>query len=392
MSSLINIKDSKLQYNLKQITEIIPVDNTQKIKVVSVVGKARTGKSTLMNILVSKWFTENKTVFKMSDSGEHCTNGVDYVYIEELNIILLDFQGIYLGDSSQDSKLLLLAYLLSDVIIFNENQMLSNNTLSQFEPMMSFIQYIQQDDLKKTHPKLIFRIANVSMNIDPTTNMRQMLSHQNDQFQTIRNCINDLFEEPFAINTNNLDRSEIKSLKEENFNEILKIDENGFNNAISKINDYIEFTIPQRTFGNFINDIRKIVVYINNEEKIDYNELDVVKLLAEREIMKYIMKIDSSVYSEIVVDGTQHLYETNLLERISQYETILKDIAKKFNMIPVNIINAQLVDFKTKLDNLIENAKSKNKSDALIKMNKIIAENFYKFCNLDWFFTSYPYS
>ena len=135
MSSLITIKDNKLYYNLKNTTE----DVSTSVKIISVIGKARTGKSTLVNVLISKWSNKNTSIFKMSDSGDHCTNGVDYYYIKHLNIILLDFQGIYLGDSSQDSKLLLLAYLLSDVIIFNENKMLSNNTLSQFEPMLSFI-------------------------------------------------------------------------------------------------------------------------------------------------------------------------------------------------------------------------------------------------------------
>ena len=144
MSSLITIKSNKLYYNLKNTTE----DISAPVKVISVIGKARGGKSSFMNLLISKWSNVNTTIFKMGDNGDHCTNGVDYYYIKQLNIILLDFQGIYLGDSSQDSKLLLLAYLLSDVIIFNENKMLSNNTLSQFEPMLSFIQYIDTKHLK----------------------------------------------------------------------------------------------------------------------------------------------------------------------------------------------------------------------------------------------------
>lgn len=368
MSSLITIKDSKLHYNLKNTSE----DISTSVKIISVIGKARTGKSTLMNLLISKWSNTNTTVFKMSDSGDHCTNGVDYYYVKDLNIILLDFQGIYLGDSSQDSKLLLLAYLLSDVIIFNENKMLSNNTLSQFEPMLSFIQYMNKEDNKKCNPKLIFRITDVNLNIEPTTNMHQMLSHQNDQFQSIRDCINELFDEPFAINTNNLDRSEFKLLKQEDFLGILTENDNGFNNAMSKINDYLGCCNPQRTYGSFLNDIRRVVQSINDQKKIDFKKLDVVLNLANYEILDYITKIDQSLYSDILVDGTQKLYTDNLLMRIKSRDKIIEDIYKKFKKIPKNIVDAQLPKFTDKVNPLIEKATEQNLEQANNKMKEII--------------------
>jgi hypothetical protein len=373
MTSLISIKDNKLYYNLKNTTN---VDLSSPVKIISVIGKARTGKSTLMNLLISKWSNTNTTVFKMSDTGDHCTNGVDYYYIKDLNIILLDFQGIYLGDSSQDSKLLLLAYLLSDVIIFNENKMLSNNTLSQFEPMLSFIQYMNKEDNKKCNPKLIFRITDVNLNIDPTTNMHQMLLHQNDQFQSIRDCINELFDEPFAINTNNLDRSEFKLLKKEDFLGILNESDNGFDNAMTKINDYISCCNAQRTFGSFINDIRRIVQSINDQKKIDFKELDVVSNLAIKNILEYILQIDNSLYSEILLDGTQKLYTDNLVMRITRRDKIIEDIYKKFKKIPKNIIDAQLPKFTDKVNPLIEKATKQNLEMANNKMKDIIKNNF----------------
>ena len=374
MSSLITIKDNKLYYNLKNTTE----DISSPVKIISVIGKARTGKSTLMNLLISKWSNTNKSIFKMSDSGDHCTNGVDYYYIKHLNIILLDFQGIYLGDSSQDSKLLLLAYLLSDVIIFNENKMLSNNTLSQFEPMLSFIQYMNKDDTKKCNPKLVFRITDVNLKIDPTTNMHQMLSHQDDQFQSIRDCIHELFDEPFSINTKNLDRSEFELLENEDFLQILSETRNGFNNAITKINDYIGCCNPQRTFGNFIKDVRVITQYINDQKKIDFKKLDIVTSLANEEIMTYILAIDHSLYSEIIVDGTHELYEKNLVSRITKRDKIISDIRKKFIKLPKNIIDTQLPKFTDKVNPLIEKATTDNLEMAKIKLSNIINSKFGK--------------
>jgi hypothetical protein len=300
MSSLITIDNNNLIYKLNDISKI----EDKKIKIISVIGKARTGKSTLMNIIISKWLNKNTTIFKMSDSGEHCTNGVDYYYVEDKDILLLDFQGIYLGDSSQDSKLLLLSYLLSDIIIFNENKMLTNNTLSQFEPMLSFMHYVSNNDLKKYNPKLIFRISDVNLDIEPTSNMQQMLSYHNDQFQSIRDCINNLFDEPFAINTNNLDRKEFTQLRNNNFMEILKENDNGFNNAIQKIIDYIECCNYNWTFTKFICNIKIIVEYINQDKRIDFTKLDIVQTIAKYEIVEYIRNIDDDIYKDIEVDGT----------------------------------------------------------------------------------------
>jgi len=126
--SLIDIKDNKLVFNPKisftsfasfastpeSIDTIDTIDNInnieKQIKVISIIGKARTGKSTFLNCLLTYWKSDTQNIFTMSSSGKHCTNGIDIYNIQEQGIILLDFQGIYLGDSSNDPKLKLLAY------------------------------------------------------------------------------------------------------------------------------------------------------------------------------------------------------------------------------------------------------------------------------------------
>lgn len=372
MSSLITIDDNNLIYKLNDISKI----ENKKIKIISVIGKARTGKSTLMNIIISKWLNKNITIFKMSDAGEHCTNGVDYYYVEEKNILLLDFQGIYLGDSSQDSKLLLLSYLLSDIIIFNENKMLTNNTLSQFEPMLSFMHYVSNNDLKKYNPKLIFRISDVNLDIEPTSNMQQMLSYHNDQFQSIRDSINNLFDEPFAINTNNLDRKEFTLLNNNNFIEVLKENDNGFNNAIQKITDYIECCNYNNTLQKFIKNIKIIVEYINQDTRIDFTKLDIVQSIAKYEILEYIRKIDDDIYKDIDVDGTEELYQNNLVSRIKQKDNIIEDIYKKFSSIPKNIIDEELQKFTDKINPVIEKANKTNLIDTLDIFEYVIKDKF----------------
>ena len=373
MSSLVCIDNdnSNLIYDINDIYKILDYDTNSNIKVISVIGKARTGKSTLLNTIISKITNDDTTIFKTSDETTHCTNGVDFHLIG--NLLFLDFQGIYLGDSSMDSKLLLLSYLISDVIIFNENKILSNNTLSQFEPMVAFMHYINK--IKTKNPKLIFRISDVNLNIEPTTNMHQMLTKQKDQFQSIRECIEELFDEPFAISTNSLDRHEFKLLKKQQYLDILNESDNGFDTAITKIMEYIECTESKTNFGSFLSNIKNIIDILNSNKKVDFKKLDVVLNLANYEILDYIHKINNSVYDEIEVDGTEETYQKNLVSRMNKKEEILADIYKTFSTIPKNIIDVQIdKNFSNKIDPVINNAKEKNLKLAYEKYNEYLNE------------------
>ena len=276
-TSLVDIKDNKLVYNANVDNIIEFIDKNKQIKVVSIIGKARTGKSTFLNCLISYWEDDSESIFKMGDTQEHCTNGIDMYYLKTKGIILLDFQGIFVGDSSNDSKLLLLAYLSSDIIIFNEVKMLTNGTLSQFEPMLAFI-----NDMKDKHntlnPKLIFRIGDVSLDLEPTANMGQMLAPEHDQFQAIRECITQLFDDPYAIHTNILDRKEIKMMNDGKFKELLAIEENGFELAIAKIEEVMECFHVAGTYDYLL---KIVVTDMNQYQDVLTNKLAIIENIGQ---------------------------------------------------------------------------------------------------------------
>lgn len=375
MTSLITINTSKnLCYNLKN--PICQPDT--EIKVISVIGKARTGKSTFMNILISYLKGLDTKIFEMSDTIEHCTNGVDYYYLEDKKVLLLDFQGIYLGDSSVDCKLLLFAYLLSDMIIFNEKEMLSNMTLQQFEPMLSFIHYIDTDSLKKTkNPQLIFRISDIHLKLDPIENRNNMLKYQSDQFQSIRDCISELFDDLTVLTTYCLERSERKLLNDDKFIELLESKENGFENAIENLIENIDCLQSIRSFGQFTSDVNKIIKLINNQEKIDYTKLDVTTNLAKVDIHDYINNIDKSIYNEIIIDGTQKLYDDNVETIIIKKDKIIKDIYTKFCSVPKQIVEAETQKyFIDKIMPVIEKAQKSTKEMSFDRLQKIILKHF----------------
>jgi ABC-type lipoprotein export system ATPase subunit len=73
-SSLVDIEKGKLIYNTALN---LKSHNDKPIKVVSIIGKARTGKSTFLNCLLTYWKSDSQHIFTMSDTGTQCTNGID---------------------------------------------------------------------------------------------------------------------------------------------------------------------------------------------------------------------------------------------------------------------------------------------------------------------------
>jgi hypothetical protein len=244
--------------------------------------------------------------------------------------------------------------------------MLSNITLQQFEPMLSFINYMKgKNDLKDFNPKLIFRISDMSLDIDPTTNMQNMLKPEDDQFQAIRECINDLFDNPYAVSTSNLDRKEIQFLKDNQFKELLDIPENGFNDAICKINEYLECCESRKTISIFMDDLPKILKSINDEKAIDFKKLDIVKCIGKEQITEWIEALGTDIYSDIPVDGTSETFK-NVVKRQEELTKIIKDLDKTFKSIPKSVRDERSAFLKTRINEKIDKA---------IKDNKIMAES-----------------
>ena len=104
-------------------TKLLLADNalpSTPVKIVSIIGKARMGKSTFLNAFISKYTGKNSTVFTTQDGDDHCTLGIDYYYIPEKNLLLLDSQGLAHENACHDPSLLLFIYLVSNIVIFNE--------------------------------------------------------------------------------------------------------------------------------------------------------------------------------------------------------------------------------------------------------------------------------
>lgn len=337
--------------------ETIP--NLESVKVLSILGKARMGKSTFLNAIVSKLQEMDVKVFNCQTGIEHCTIGVDYYFIPDHNLLLLDSQGLANGDAQHDPALLLFIYLISDVIIFNDSKILQNEALKLIEPICAFMTYIEDIDKK---PHLVFRLSDGKLVKDTKKNLENVLAPHEDQYQSIRNSIVELFMDPIQlVKTETLDRAEENLMDNNSYLELLAIQENGFDRTISHILELLDTTKPK---PNILQNLPKIVDMINTNSKITIDKLDVVGLLATNEVMSWVNDIDPALYSPLNVDGSQAMYDSNVEPRIAEVKKKITAFKRRFNKVSPTVKNKHLQTLEQKLQEPIRLAKLQSEQKA----------------------------
>jgi len=326
----VKIENKKLQLKAK-----LDFAKLGDVKVVSVLGKARMGKSSFLNCIASHLAKSNKKIFSSMGGFEHITKGIDFYHIPEQNILLLDSQGLAHYDSQHDPVLLLFIYLISDVIIFNERMMLQNEALKLLEPVCAFLNFVDLDDIVK--PTLFFRISDGDqLGNEANKNLEKIMSEYPDQYQSIRTSIRHLFQDPLQIvKTNSLDKAPKAFIDAGTFKPLLDDEENGFKGAI----DTILATVlhPSENKNKNLANLHRIIEQINNNQKIDISKLDVVQLTTNYEILEWIQQQPKENYAPITVDGTQKSFEENVLPRQNKKKAVLTAFTKRFKSVPDSV-------------------------------------------------------
>lgn len=313
---------------------INPLDNeTKPIKIISFLGNARIGKSTLMNCYLSHKLNQNIKLFNTSNKmDKHCTSGIDMLLVEtgECNLLLLDVQGLDLNNSKDDCKLMLFIYLISSLIIFNPKTILDNTVLSSLSSLTSIMTYIQN---KSNKPVLLFRPRDINQESEYNSdeNLKEMLSETEDQYSNVRCSINKLFTDIQCQATFYLDKKELKLLSNDKFIEFMEEPTNCFKDFCLTLDKIITTLNPSST-DNFNIGVRKIIEDINLNKKIDYKIFDITMREASCDIKEWIFEnIDKSQYDvEMFSDGTQQNYDEVIKPRIDYCELILSLFDKRF--------------------------------------------------------------
>lgn len=344
-------------------TKLLLVENelpTTPVKIISIIGKARMGKSSFLNAFISKYSGKNTTIFTTQDGDDHCTLGIDYYYIPEHNVLLLDSQGLAHENASHDPSLLLFIYLVSNIIIFNESTMLQNSALKLIEPICTFTQYLDMDTCEK--PSLIFRISDAKRGSDIHKTLEKLMAHHNDQYNSIRESVENVFAQPVKIiKTEYPQKAEDSLLSSNDYMGLLSLKENGFNSAIASIIDDISAVVPRE---NILTSIPGYIDSINNNEQININKLDIVALTHNNDILMWLNKVSADLKSEIEVDGTQEMYEKNVVTRQAAVKKVKTEFTKRFKNITETIKKDHKAKLDAELDGPIERAKLNSEKKA----------------------------
>jgi hypothetical protein len=326
----VKIEDKKLQLKAK-----LDFAKLGDVKVVSVLGKARMGKSSFLNCIASYLAKSNKKIFSSMGGFEHITKGIDFYHIPEQNILLLDSQGLAHYDSQHDPVLLLFIYLISDVIIFNERMMLQNEALKLLEPVCAFLNFVDLDDIVK--PTLFFRISDGDqLGNEANKNLEKIMAEYPDQYQSIRTSIRHLFQDPLQIvKTNSLDKAPKAFIDAGTFKPLLDDEDNGFKGAIETILATVMH--PSENKNKSLANLPRIIEQINNNQKIDISKLDVVQLTTNYEILEWIQQQPKENYAPITVDGTQKSFEENVVPRQNKKKAVLTAFTKRFKSVPDSV-------------------------------------------------------
>jgi len=345
-------------------TKLILVENelpTTPVRILSIIGKARMGKSSFLNAFISKYNGKNTTVFTTQDGDDHCTLGIDYYYLPEHNLLLLDSQGLAHENSSHDPSLLLFIYLVSNIIIFNESTMLQNSALRLIEPICTFTQYLDMDACDK--PSLMFRISDAKKGSDINKTLEKLMAHHDDQYNSIRESIENVFAQPVKIiKTEYPQVKDDEYLSANDYLSVISSPENGFDTAIGSITANIS-SVNLRE--NILSKLSEYVDSINNNEQININKLDIVSLTHNNDLLTWLAKVPGDLKSEIEVDGTQETYDKNVVTRQASVKKWKTDFTKRFKNITETIKKEHKAKLDKELDGPIERAKAKSEEMAL---------------------------
>lgn len=359
------------------------------IKIITMVGVARSGKSAFLNCLVTKICGGGKShsIFQSmslaKSDGKDVTNGMNGCLIDKT--LFLDVQGIAGERSECDPILLLFCYYISDIIIFNIDKQLNTQALNLLTPIAAKLQNMK--DASKLHkPKLVFRVYDCVDDYDDELarkNFTVMMTERDDQVQGIRKAINELFVLPNRkiVWTERPSKKDLAALEKGDVAAFLAA-ENNFSEACGQLYEIIAATSIRKSY-NFAS-IMKHATIINEQAGVFKSvEFDLATTINNQEIRwwiegdKYgqhadkVSQIPGDLRQALAVnDCTQPTWEV-IQTRSSQVDSLIDSFKLRFNKSPSNLRDAGLAELEKIVMPPVNNAMSQFDGFAKIEQNKI---------------------
>ncbi len=366
----------------KNINAYTPTINGSKnIPVISCIGTARDGKSTLLDFychwITNKFNLEPKPKYpfiaKESDN-ESVTNGIDYYQVSD-KCMLVDCQGMQLTNAKYDQHLSLICYLISNIIILTVRQRLDLQVLNNLLSMFSFLPQIEEQFRRKDKPKLIIRIKdspyekqlkNDSQFLNKIVN--RWLEKSGDQYDVIKQAFRDAFEiyaiaTQYPVDTNSnhsLDNDALMDIYDDKF----PILNPSFVAACETICALSDQTVTSELMKNK-ELLENLVQALKTNPNIDYKKLDLYHNIIACELLEYSRNhilvhpfIDQSICDKMDGSSQAHAMYQDRLEQINElkYQTLYV----KFKDVPEEMKREKLDREFIRITEYVDTAKTKN--------------------------------
>lgn len=186
---LISIVNKKFVLN-KEAIEALSDDKNKAIGIISLVGKYRTGKSFLLNrVLLNNKLTSNSFGFSVGPTVKPCTKGIwmwskpmkvtNNHFGEEFNVYFIDTEGLgaYDEEINHDSKIFLIAMLISSLFLLNSFSSIDENAINNLSLILNLTQTIKlnkedektnPEDLSRFFPSLLWLLRDFSLKLEDT--------------------------------------------------------------------------------------------------------------------------------------------------------------------------------------------------------------------------------
>lgn len=362
--NLLNVdENNKLNLNIPNLPNV-------KSIVVSMIGCARMGKSTFINMFISYLHQTNMKVLETSSGSDHCTTGVNIYNVflknddNEYNLIFLDCQGLSFLDSKNDDKFLSAIYMISDIVVFHTSGYINNETLNTLTPLCLVADMIQTDVHETMlKPKLYFRMKDYSLNADPRDFITKTFTKRSDQFDNVRGAIKKLFPVIEPITTDILGKNNIEQLNMQN-PDYLTIcnDDLGFKKCFDTLiidihqlfNDNRPIVTPKMIFLN----LEKIVNQINTNLRMTFVDYDYYTLLIKQRFNDFKKTLPVEFTEKNHIDHTE-VANLKLRSKLDDILEFRKKMCNQFAQIEQGIIDSEINNFdKTYIAQVEEDIKA----------------------------------
>ena len=420
----------------EEAKKLLSQKSNENIGIISLVGKYRTGKSFLLNRVILQ--RKENLGFGVAPTIRPCTKGI-WIWSDPLTIsnvhssspfpaYLIDTEGLgaYDEEINHDSKIFLIAVLISSLFIYNSFGAIDENEISNLSFVLNLSKTIKiksvslednEEDLARYFPTLLWLLRDFSLKLEDKNGnvitekqylenaLRELsgLTNSIEEKNRIRNLIRGYFPERDCFvmvrpTEDEHDLQNLQNLPDNNFRKEFLEQSKIFRNKVMKK------TKPKRLNGKLLSGAMLVEFVQNVLDSINSGGIPVIE-----DSWRYIMKnecIKSSkeLINKFIIEINQYKDKNknnkDFLKNIKKYTKNLadryikdflsnnliddEDSKKEFSEKLEKKINQELVKFNKEIDKITE---EKFENDLNIEANKFIeslkdmdySKNYYKF-------------